>query len=157
MYLAIVVDRATGKPVFMASTQGGMEIEEVAAKDPETILRETIDPVVGFRPYQARKLAFGLGLPAESVAKAVPFLTALYRAFEATDASLARDQPVPGHEGRATCSRSTRRSTSTTTRSSATPTSCELRDFDEEEPLEIEAAKYDLNYIKLEAATSAAW
>ncbi|RPJ74944.1 MAG: succinate--CoA ligase subunit beta, partial [Acidobacteria bacterium] len=72
MYLAILVDRSTGKPVFMASAQGGMDIEEVAAKDPKAILKETIDPVVGFRPYQARKLAFGLGLAPEVVAKAVP-------------------------------------------------------------------------------------
>ena len=80
-----------------------MDIEEVAAKDPKAILKEAIDPAVGFQAFQARKLAFGLGLPAaELVAKAVPFMQALYQAFEATDASLARDQPVPDDRRTAT-------------------------------------------------------
>src|SRR3954471_15138631 len=77
-YLGVVLDRTTGRPVFMASAAGGMDIEEVAAHTPEKIFKETIDPAVGFRPFQARKLAFGLGLPAELVNQAVKFMQALY-------------------------------------------------------------------------------
>src|SRR5262249_51815324 len=93
MYLAILVDRATGRPVFMASAAGGMEIEEVAARGPKAILKETIEPRAGFQPFQARKLAFGLGLPGPLLGKAVGFMSALYRAFEGTDASLVEINP----------------------------------------------------------------
>ena len=93
MYLAILVDRGSGRPVFMASTQGGMDIEEVAAKDPKAILKEEVDPAVGFRPYQARKLAFGLRLAPDVVAKAVPLFLSLYKAFEGADASLVEVNP----------------------------------------------------------------
>src|SRR5688572_3433660 len=89
-YLGIVLDRASGRPVFMASAAGGMDIEEVAAKTPELIMKETIDPAIGFRSYQARKLAFGLGLPAELIGQAVKFMQALYHAYEQMDASLDR-------------------------------------------------------------------
>src|SRR5256714_436647 len=81
-YLGIVLDRSSGRPVFMASSAGGIDIEEVAAKTPELILKETIDPAVGFRPFQARKLAFGLGLPAQLVNQAAKFMQALYAANE---------------------------------------------------------------------------
>ena len=80
-YLGIVLDRAISRLVFMASSAGGMDIEEVAANEPEKILKETIDPAVGLRPFQARKLAFGLGLPNEVVNKAVEVHAALYRAY----------------------------------------------------------------------------
>src|SRR6185503_8413639 len=93
MYLAVVVDRATGQPVVMASAQGGMDIEEVAAKDPKAILKESVDPAVGFQPFQARKLAFGLGLPASVLGKAVAFMQSVYRAFEALDATLIEINP----------------------------------------------------------------
>src|SRR6266403_5949661 len=89
LYLGIVIDRQTGKPVFMASASGGMDIEEVAAKNPEAILREYVEPGLGLQPFQARRLAFGLGLAAELVHDAVPFMVSLYKAFEDTDASLA--------------------------------------------------------------------
>src|SRR3954466_13202273 len=92
-YLSIVLDRATGRTVFMASSAGGMDIEEVAASTPELILRETIDPSVGFRPFQARKLAFGLGLPAALVNQAAKFMQALYNANEQLDASLMEINP----------------------------------------------------------------
>src|ERR1700720_4079921 len=82
LYLGLLVDRASGLPVFMASAAGGMEIEEVAKDRPEAILREKIDPATGFQPYQARKLAFGLGLTPEQVGAAVPFFQALYRRSE---------------------------------------------------------------------------
>ena len=87
-YLGIVLDRASGRPVFMASEAGGMDIEEVAANTPEKILKETIDPAVGFRSFQARKLAFGLGIPGALVNTAVKFMQSLYTANEQLDASL---------------------------------------------------------------------
>src|SRR5207302_7544301 len=93
LYLGLLVDRASGRVVFMASAAGGMEIEEVAKKDPSAILRETIHPSVGLQAYQARKIAFGLGLPLEVVNYATPFLQALYRAFTDTDASLLEINP----------------------------------------------------------------
>src|SRR5438128_10480717 len=92
-YLGIVLDRASGRPVFMASAAGGMDIEEVAAKTPEKIFKETIDPAVGFRPFQARKLAFALGLPNELVSQAAKFMQSLYSAYEAMDASLLEINP----------------------------------------------------------------
>src|SRR5882757_4656825 len=88
LYLGLLVDRASGLPVFMASAAGGMEIEEVAKDNPGAILREPIHPVVGLQPYQARKIAFGLGLPGDVATHATPFFQALYRAFIDTDASL---------------------------------------------------------------------
>jgi succinyl-CoA synthetase beta subunit len=148
-YLGIVLDRASGRPVFMASEAGGMDIEEVAARTPEKILKETVDPAVGFRPFQARKLAFGLGIPSELVNQAAKFMHSLYNANEQMDASLMEINPFL-----------------------LTKDSClialdakvnfddnalfrhkeflDLRDLNEEEPLEIEASKYDLNYIKLD-------
>jgi succinyl-CoA synthetase beta subunit len=89
LYLGLVVDRAQARPVFMASTEGGVEIEVVAAEHPEKILRESIDPSVGFQAFQARRLAFGLDLDGAQVNEAVRLFTGLYRAFEGTDASLA--------------------------------------------------------------------
>src|ERR1041384_1422888 len=84
LYLGIVVDRATGAPVFMASKAGGVEIEKVAEETPELIVKETVAPGFGLQSFQARKLAFGLGLPTEAIPQATEFMTALYRAFEAT-------------------------------------------------------------------------
>ena len=92
-YLGIVLDRASGRPVFMASAAGGMDIEEVAAKTPEKIFKETIDPAVGFRPFQARKLAFALGLTTELISQAAKFMQALYQAYESMDASLLEINP----------------------------------------------------------------
>jgi succinyl-CoA synthetase beta subunit len=149
MYLAILVDRATGRPVFMASARGGVDIEEVAAKDPGAILKEGVDPAAGFQPFQARKLAFGLGLPPELLHKAVAFMLGLYRAFEGVDASLLEINPLlltragellaldakVNFDDNALYRHSDLR---------------ELRDFDEEDPLEVEASKHSLNYIKLE-------
>src|SRR5690349_22040844 len=92
-YLGIVLDRASGRPVFMASAAGGMDIEEVAAKTPEQIFKETIDPAIGFQSFQARKLAFGLGLPNELISQAAKFMQALYQAYESLDASLVEINP----------------------------------------------------------------
>ncbi len=88
MYLGILLDREASCPVFMASNAGGMEIEEVAAKNPDAIIKEYIDPAIGFQPFQARKIAFKLGLRQRFIAPAVKFMLALYKAYEETDASL---------------------------------------------------------------------
>jgi len=152
MYLAILVDRASGKSVFMASAQGGMDIEEVAAKDPKAILKETVDPVVGFRPYQARKLAFGLGLPPDVVNKTVPFMLSLYRAFEGTDASLVEINPFLITKAGDVLALDAKVNFDDNALFRH-PDLVELRDFDEEEKLEVEASKFSLNYIKLEGGT----
>jgi succinyl-CoA synthetase beta subunit len=149
MYLAIVVDRATGSPVFMASSQGGMDIEEVAAKDPRAILKEGVDPSVGFQAFQARKLAFGLGLPPEVLPKAVAFMQALYRAFEGTDASLLEINPFLLTKAGTVLALDAKLSFDDNALYRH-PELKELRDFDEEDPLEVEASKHSLNYIKLE-------
>ena len=149
LYLGIVLDRVTAKLVFMASKAGGMEIEEVAAKDPDAIVKEYIDPTVGFQPYQARKLAFALGLKPAQINQAVQFMQGLYRAFVETDASLLEINPFI-----------------TTKDDKLFALDCkinfddnamfrhkdlkELRDVAEEDPLEVEASKYSLNYIKLD-------
>ena len=152
MYLAILVDRGSGKPVFMASARGGMDIEEVAAKDPQSILKEPVDPVVGFRPYQARKLAFGLGLAPEVVKKAEPLMLALHRAFEGSDASLVEINPFLVTKAGDVLALDAKVNFDDNALFRH-PDLVELRDFDEEEPLEVEASKYSLNYIKLEGGT----
>jgi succinyl-CoA synthetase beta subunit len=149
MYLAVVVDRATGAPVVMASAQGGMDIEEVAARDPRAILKEPVDPTIGFQPFQARKLAFGLGLPPAQLGKAVSFMSALYRAFESVDASLVEINPfLLTRDGNLLALDA--KVNFDDNALYRHPELKELRDFDEEDPLEVEASKYSLNYIKLE-------
>ena len=148
-YLGIVLDRASGRPVFMASSAGGMDIEEVAAKTPEKIMKETIDPGVGFRSFQARKLAFGLGLSAELINQAVKFMQALYNAYEQMDASLLEINPFLLTKD----SRLIALDAKINFDDNALfrhKDFLELRDLNEEEPLEIEASKFDLNYIKLD-------
>jgi succinyl-CoA synthetase beta subunit len=149
IYMSVLVDRATACPVFMASAAGGMEIEEVAREHPEAILREQINPVVGMQPYQARKLAFGLGLAPEVVSAAVPFMQALYRVFIETDASLVEINPcVITGDGRVVALDA--KMTFDDNALYRHKDIRELRDLDEEEPLEVEASKYGLNYIKLD-------
>jgi succinyl-CoA synthetase beta subunit len=148
-YLGIVVDRATGKPVFMASSEGGMDIEEVAANRPEKILKEFIDPAVGFRGFQARKLAFGLGLPGELVGKAAKFMTALYKAFVESDATLMEINPFLLTEDGELYALDAKMNFDDNAMFRHKDYA-ELRDLNEEEPLEIEASKFDLNYIKLD-------
>src|SRR5246127_2988152 len=149
LYLGIVLDRAAAKLVFMASKAGGMEIEEVAAKDPKAIHKAYIDPAVGFQPYQARNLAFSLGLKPTQINEAVKFMTGLYKVYLETDASLLEINPFI-----------------TTKDDKLFALDCkinfddnamfrhkelkELRDVAEEDPLEVEASKYSLNYIKLD-------
>jgi succinyl-CoA synthetase beta subunit len=149
MYLAMVVDRGRQAPVFMASAQGGMDIEEVAAKDPRAIVIETVHPAAGFQPFQARKLAFGLGIPAALLAKAVPLMQAVHRAFEALDASLLEVNPflLTKDGNLLALDAKLNLDDNALYRHSELK---ELRDFDEEDPLEVEASKHGLNYIKLE-------
>ena len=153
LYLGIVIDRQTGKVVFMASAAGGMEIEEVAAKNPEAILREYITPGLGLQSFQARKLAFGLGLAPELVGDAVQFMIALYRAFEDTDASLAEINPflVTGDNKVYALDAKMNFDDNALYRHKDIK---ELRDLNEEEPLEIEASKFGLNYIKLDGTVA---
>jgi succinyl-CoA synthetase beta subunit len=152
MYLALVVDRASGRPVVMASAQGGMDIEEVAARDPKAILKEEVDPVVGFQAFQARKLAFGLGLSGPLLGKAVPFMQALYKAFESVDASLVEINPfLQTKDGRLLALDA--KINFDDNALYRHPELKELRDFEEEDPLEVEASKHSLNYIKLEGGS----
>jgi len=149
LYLGLVIDRVAAAPVFMASAAGGVEIEEVARENPGAILRETIHPAAGLQPYQARKLAFGLGLPPEVVAAAAPFLQALYRALAESDASLAEINPcVLTGDGRLVALDA--KMTFDDNALYRHKELRELRDLDEEDPLEVEASKYGLNYIKLD-------
>ena len=149
LYLSILVDRATGTPVIMASTAGGMEIEEVAKEHPEKILRQAIDPATGLQPFHARKLAFGLGLSPELVTAALPFLQALYRAFIETDASLVEINPLvaTGDDRLVALDAKVTFDDNALYRH---PEFKDLRDLDEESPLEVEASKFKLNYIKLD-------
>src|SRR6204780_5223971 len=149
LYLGIVIDRVEAKPVFMASAAGGMEIEQVAAENPDAILKEYIEPGMGLEAFQARQLAFALGLKPTQINEAVRFMTGLYKAFIDTDASLLEINPFI-----------------TTKDDKLFALDCkinfddnaifrhkdlkELRDVAEEDPLEVEASKYALNYIKLD-------
>jgi len=149
LYLGMVVDRASGRTTMMASTEGGMEIEEVAARSPEKILRETIDPAVGFGAYQARRLAFGLGLTKDQVGKAVAFMTSLARAFVDCDGSLAEINPLIVTQGGDVMALDAKIGLDDNALFRH-PDLRELRDPTEEDPRETEAAKFDLSYIALD-------
>ncbi|HVQ37059.1 MAG TPA: ADP-forming succinate--CoA ligase subunit beta [Pyrinomonadaceae bacterium] len=148
-YLGIVLDRASGRSVFMASAAGGMDIEEVAAHTPEQIFKETIDPAVGFRSFQARKLAFALGIPASLIGQAVKFMQSLYAAYEQMDASLMEINPflLTKDERLIALDAKVNFDDNAMFRHKEF---LDLRDLNEEEPLEIEASNFDLNYIKLD-------
>jgi succinyl-CoA synthetase beta subunit len=149
LYLSILVDRAVEAPVIMASAAGGVEIEEVAHKDPEAILRTTVRPATGLQSYQVRKLVFGLGLGAEMIPAATTFLQALYRTFLETDASLAEINPlVVTGDGRLIALDAKMNFDDSALYRHADLAA--LRDLDEEDPLEVEASRYKLNYIKLD-------
>ncbi len=148
-YLGIVLDRATGRPAMMASSEGGMEIEEVAAKTPDKILRASVDPAVGLQPFQCRQLAFGIGIPKESVNKAVKFMMALYKAYIECDGSIAEINPLVltkqgdvlaldakmGFDANALYRHKD---------------ILDLRDLNEEDDKEVQASKFDLSYIALD-------
>ena len=149
LYLGLVIDRGTGGPVFMASTEGGMEIEEVAAAHPERIVRESVDPAVRFQAFQARKLAFGLGLDSKLVNEATQFLQSLYRAFEATDASLTEINPfVVTEDGRLLALDAKMNFDDNALYRH--PDVKEMRDVNEEDPLEVRATNFGLNYVRMD-------
>ncbi|MDH3975220.1 MAG: ADP-forming succinate--CoA ligase subunit beta [Deltaproteobacteria bacterium] len=149
LYLGMVIDRATSRVVMMASTEGGMEIEEVAEKTPEKILKEIVDPAVGFQAYQARNLAFGLGLDKAQVGKTVKLMMGLYQAFVDSDCSLAEINPmvVTGSGDVMALDAKMNFDSNSLYRQKAIE---EMRDFDEEDPNEIEASKHELSYISLD-------
>jgi succinyl-CoA synthetase beta subunit len=149
LYIGIVLDRVSGKPVMMASAAGGMDIEEVAAKTPELILKEAFEPGIGLLAWQARKLAFGIGVPAEAVNSAVKTLIALSKAYADMDCSLAEINPLV----LTTDNRVVALDGKINFDDNALfrhKDAAELRDLNEEDPLEVEASKFGLNYIKLD-------
>jgi len=149
LYLGIVLDRAVGRNVFMASAAGGMEIEEVAAKDPNAIIKEHMLPGFGLQPFQAREIAFRLGLEARYISGAVKFMLALARAADDTDASLVEINPfITTTDGKLYALDAKMNFDDNAL--SRHPDILELRDLSEEDPLEVEASKYNLNYIKLD-------
>ena len=148
-YVGVVVDRATGRVVMMASEEGGTEIEEVAARTPEKIFKEIIDPAVGLMPFQARRLAYAINIPKELVNKAAKFMTALYTAFIDKDCSIAEINPlvVTGSGDVMALDAKLNFDSNALFRH---PELLELRDLDEEDPKEIQASKFDLSYIALD-------
>src|SRR5580698_8631819 len=149
LYLGIVIDRVEAKPVFMASVAGGMEIEQVAAENPDAILKEYIEPGMGLEAFQARKLAFKLGLKPTQINEAVRFMTGLFRAFQETDSSLLEINPfISCTDGRLFALDA--KINFDDNAMFRHPDLRELRDVTEEDPLEVEASKYSLNYIKLD-------
>jgi succinyl-CoA synthetase beta subunit len=149
LYLGITLDRGISKPVVMVSKSGGMEIEEVAAKDPKAIIREPVDPSLGMFPFQARKLAFALGLSGEAYKKALRFLPALFRAYIETDASLAEINPLVVTKSGDVLALDAKMNFDDNALFRH-PEIKEMRDVTEEDPLEVEASKFGLNYIKLD-------
>jgi succinyl-CoA synthetase beta subunit len=149
LYVGLVLDRATGKVIFMASEEGGMDIEEVAAKTPEKILKEVIEPGLGLMPFQARKLAFGIGIPAASVNSAVACMLALAKANEGLDGSLAEINPLILTEDGRVVALDAKFSIDDNAMFRHKDL-IDLRDLNEEDPLEVEASKFGLNYIKLD-------
>ncbi|MBU2438695.1 MAG: ADP-forming succinate--CoA ligase subunit beta, partial [Acidobacteria bacterium] len=149
LYIGIVIDRATESPVVMASSEGGVEIEKVAAETPELIFKEYINTAAGFQAFQARKLAFKLGLKGDTFKLGVKFLMALYKAFEASDASLAEINPMLITKQGDVLALDAKMNFDDNALKRH-PDIAEMRDLDEEDSLEVEAGKFDLNYIKLD-------
>ena len=149
LYLSIVIDRASASPVIIASAAGGMDIEEVAAKEPEKILREQIDPGTGVIPFQARKLAFGMGLGSGPANKLVKLLDSIYKAFIETDASMIEVNPLILTKGGDLLALDAKISFDDNALYRH-PDLRDLRDLGEEDPLEVEASKFSLNYIRLD-------
>jgi len=148
LYLGVVVDRGSGKITVMASTEGGMEIEEVAAKTPEKILKEQINPSIGIMPFQARKIAYGLGLKDKEAQAMTKFITALVKCFEACDCSLAEINPLAILKNGEVLALDAKMNFDDNALFRHKDIEA-LRDFTEEDPREVEASKYDLSYIGL--------
>ena len=149
LYLGLVVDRAKQRVVIMASQEGGVEIEEVAAKSPEKILKEYVDPAVGLIPFQARKLAFGLGIDKSLVNKAVKFMTGLYQAFVDSDCSMAEINPLVITKDGNIMALDAKMGFDDNGLFRHKDIH-EMRDLDEEDPREVEASRYSLNYVALD-------
>ena len=149
LYLSIVLDRASARPVIICSAAGGMDIEEVAAKEPEKILREAIDPGTGIIPFQSRKLAFGMGLASGPANKLVKLLEAVYKAFVETDASMIEVNPLILTKGGDLLALDAKVSFDDNALYRH-PDLRDFRDLAEEDPLEVEASKFSLNYIRLD-------
>jgi succinyl-CoA synthetase beta subunit len=149
LYVAMVLDRAQSRVTVICSSEGGVEIEEVAAKQPEKILKETVDPVIGLAPFQCRRLAFALGIPNELAGKMVAVMQGLYRAFDECDASLAEINPlIITKEGQVMALDAKMNFDSNAFFRQKEILA--LRDLNEEDPREVEASKYDLSYISLD-------
>jgi succinyl-CoA synthetase beta subunit len=149
LYVSVLIDRAAGRPSFLASTEGGVDIEAVAAKTPEKIIREPIDPAVGMQPYQARKLAYALGLGGELLQPTVAFLLGLYRAFVETDASLIEINPLVVTGDKRVLALDAKMSLDDNALFRHKDIQA-MRDLNEEDPREVEASKFGLNYIGLD-------
>ena len=151
LYASLVVDRSSGRPILIASASGGMDIEEVAAATPEKILTETVDPAMGLQPFQARRLALGLGLTGGVFRQGVSFLLGLYRAFDGLDAGQVEINPMLVTGGGEVIALDAKVSVDDSALFRQ-PKAAALRDLNEESPLEVEAGKHGLNYIKLDGA-----
>jgi len=151
LYLGVLLDRATSRVTMMASTEGGMDIEEVAAKAPEKIIKVAIDPAIGLQPFHARKLAFGLGLEGPQIRSAVKFLQGMYKAYTELDASLVEINPlvVTGAGDLIALDAKMNFDNNGLFRQKEVAS---LRDEDEEDPAELEASQHELNYIKLDGS-----
>jgi succinyl-CoA synthetase beta subunit len=149
LYLSMLIDRASQMPVMMVSAEGGVDIEEVAAKTPEKIHKEFVDPSVGLMPYQARKLAFAVGLADAQIGKATKMMLALYKAFIATDASLLEINPLIVTKSGDLLALDAKMNFDDNALFRHTDVR-DLRDPSEEDPLEVEASKFSLNYIRLD-------
>jgi succinyl-CoA synthetase beta subunit len=148
-YLGVLLDRAKGQNVIMASTEGGMDIEEVAANTPEKIIKEWVDPAVGLQGFQARKIAFALGLEGQAFKEMVKFISALYKAYERTDASMFEINPVLKTSDNQILAVDAKVNIDDNALYRQ-PAIANLRDINEEDPLEVEAGESGLNYIKLD-------
>lgn len=149
LYISIVLDRSTSRPIIMASQDGGMDIEEVAEKTPERIIKESIHPAIGLQPYQARKIAYALNIPQEGMKDALKLITNLYKVFIEADCSMVEINPLVV----TTDNRVFALDAKVDFDSNALFRHADIvsyRDLDEEDPLEVEASRYNLNYIKLE-------
>ena len=154
-YCAVLLDRATSRPIVMVSTEGGVDIEEVAEKSPEKIVRETIDPAVGLMPYQGRKLAAALGLKGDVFNAAVKLFAGLYKTFWECDAAMVEINPlciIEGPDGKEALVAVDAKMSLDDNALYRHKNIQEMRDLAEEAPLEIEASKFNLNYIKLDGS-----
>jgi len=151
LYLGMLVDRATSRVTVMASAEGGMEIEEVAARTPEKIIKVAIDPALGLMPFHGRKIAFGLGLKGKEIGSAVKFLTGMYKAMNALDASIVEINPLVVTGGGEVLALDAKMNFDDNALFRH-PDVAELRDEHEEDPQEREAARHELNYIKLDGS-----